>query len=43
VDGYVGDVINDLRAVPPGTDAETARDALALLARLLDEDAGARA
>ncbi|MCW5624790.1 MAG: DNA repair exonuclease [Burkholderiales bacterium] len=36
-DGYLGDVVADLRAGQDGPDAETCRDALALLAGLLDE------
>lgn len=36
-DGYLGEVIGELRARQHGDDAERARDALALLARLLGE------
>lgn len=37
VDGYVGEVLQQLRAEQAGPDAEKARDALVILARLLDE------
>lgn len=40
-DGYVGEVLQQLRAEQAGTDGEKARDALVILARLLD-DLGAR-
>ncbi len=41
-DGYLGDVIDDLRAAQEGPDAQTARDALSLLAGVLnDRRAGA--
>jgi DNA repair exonuclease SbcCD nuclease subunit len=36
-DGYLGEAIAELRAGQDGPDAETARDALALLAGILDE------
>lgn len=36
-DGYVGDVLQQLRAQQAGPDADKARDALVLLARFLDE------
>src|SRR6185369_12752855 len=39
-DGYLGEVIADLQAGQDGPDAEVARDALALLAGLLDERRG---
>jgi calcineurin-like phosphoesterase family protein len=39
-DGYLGEVIVDLQAGQDGPDAEVARDALALLAGLLDERRG---
>jgi DNA repair exonuclease SbcCD nuclease subunit len=41
VDGYVGEVLQQLRTEQSGPDAQTARDALVILARLLD-DIGAR-
>ncbi len=40
-DGYLGDVLADLRATQDGPAGQTARDALAILAGLLDERAGA--
>lgn len=42
-DGYLGEVIADLRAQEEGGDAELARDALALLAGILDETRSASA
>lgn len=39
-DGYVGEVIQDLRAEQTGPQAERARDALVILARLLDDLGG---
>jgi len=36
-DGYVGEVLQQLKAEQAGPDGETARDALVILARLLDE------
>jgi DNA repair exonuclease SbcCD nuclease subunit len=42
-DGYLGEVIADLRAQEEGGNAEVARDALALLAGILDETRAASA
>ncbi|MGC5802336.1 DNA repair exonuclease [Ralstonia pseudosolanacearum] len=42
-DGYLGEVIADLRVQEEGVDAELARDALALLAGILDETRAASA
>lgn len=39
-DGYLGEVIADLRAQQDGPDSQVARDALALLAGILDRRAG---
>jgi DNA repair exonuclease SbcCD nuclease subunit len=39
-DGYLGEVIADLRAQQEGPDSQVARDALALLAGILDRRAG---
>jgi hypothetical protein len=39
-DGYVGEVLQKLRAEQAGPQAERARDALVILARILDEVSG---
>ena len=39
VDGYVGEVLQQLRAEQDGPDAQRARDALLILARLIDDPA----
>lgn len=41
-DGFVGEVLQELRAAQSGSDPELARDAILALARVLDDAQGAR-